>query len=107
MDAKTLLLEEIEREYKHLKEQTVGSEEYNKSMDRLNTLVDKYTSLTQVEDEKADRFKKNIIEIVKFAIGSVIIPVSMSLIILKFEETGSITTALRTWLTGTASRKMI
>lgn len=103
MDAKTLLLEEIEREYTYLRSKEVGTEEYNASMSRLNTLVEKLADLEHFEDEKKDRFVKTVIEVIRFVVGNVIIPVSMSLLILKFEETGSITTALRSWITGTAS----
>ena len=105
MDAKTLLLEEIEREYDYLKKQEVGTEKYNASMSRLNTLLEKLGDLEEFEDEKKDRAIKNLIEGVKFVVGNVIVPVSLSLLILKSEETGTLTTALRGLVTGTATPK--
>jgi hypothetical protein len=72
MDLKTLLKDEIEREYAYLCEQEVGSEDYVHSLQRLGGLEDKFVNLTQfetedankkaqLEDEKRDRRNKNII----------------------------------------------
>ena len=75
-------------------------------MSRLNTLVEKLAEIEHFEDDKKDRLVKNIFDGVKFALGSIIIPVCMSLLILKYEETGSLTSAVKSWATGTATRKM-
>lgn len=105
MNAKTLLLEEIEREYRYLKGKDVGSEEYDKSMNRLNTLVDKLTDLEKFDEEQRERVKSRYIEIGK-AVANGLISIFMALLILKFEQTGSITTALRSMVTNTATKKM-
>ncbi|MGN0246949.1 MAG: hypothetical protein ACI4DK_13425 [Lachnospiraceae bacterium] len=98
MNAKTLVNECIERERAYLSNQEVGSKEYNESLSRLNTLQDKLI-------DQEDRFVKNILEAGKFAIGSVVVPVVMTLVVLKFEETGSITTAMRKWATEIIPKK--
>jgi hypothetical protein len=105
MIAKTLLLKEINREFEYLNEKDVGTEEYNKSLDRFNTLVDKLAEIEKAEDEQEDRRKNKVIDIVKF-VGGGVISISMAVYILKFEQTGSITTALRSLVTKTATNKM-
>lgn len=105
MHSKTLLLKEIDREFNYLNKQEVGSEEYNKSLDRFNTLVDKLAEIEKTEDEQEDRRKNKIIDIVKFVVSG-IISITMAVYILKFEQTGSITTALRSLVTNTATKKM-
>ena len=98
MKAKALLVECIEREKAYLKAYEVGSEEYNASLKRLNELQDRLA-------EQEDRFAKNCLDAVKFSIGSVVVPVAMTLVVLKFEETGSITTAMRSWITGNIPKR--
>lgn len=105
MIAKTLLLKEINREFEYLNSKEVGSEEYNKSLERFNGLVDRLAEIEKSEDEQQDRRKTKIIDIVKFAVGGVI-SITMAVYILKFEQTGSITTALRSLVTNTATKKM-
>lgn len=85
MQLKTLLREDIERERTYLHEQEVGSEEYVESLKRLGALEDKLFDLEKFEsetvykekqfkDEKKDKRTKNVIDIAKFVIGTVIIP---------------------------------
>ena len=85
MQLETLLCEDIKRERNYLREQEVGSEEYNDSLKRLSGLEDKLFDLKKLEsetiarerelnEEKKDKRNKNIIEGVKIACG-VIIPV--------------------------------
>lgn len=105
MNSKTLLLREINREFEYLNSKDVGSDEYNKSLERFNTLVDKLADLEKFEEEKQDRHENKIIEIVKFVVSGVI-SITMAVFILRFEQTGSITTALRSLVTGPATKKM-
>ena len=105
MDAKSLLVECIERERKHLLKQEVGSETYNESLKRLGDLEGRMAELEKFEDERKDRLTKNILDGAKFAIGNVVVPVAMSMLVLKWEETGSLTTALRGWITGNIPKK--
>ena len=58
MELKTLLQEQIEREYEYLSDQEVGSEEYNNSMKRLNTLEDKLADLKKAETEASIKEKQ-------------------------------------------------
>ena len=105
MIAKTLLLKEINREFEYLNEKEVGSEEYNKSLERFNGLVDRLAEIEKAEDEQEDRRKNKFIDIIKFAVSGVI-SIAMAVFILRFEQTGSITTALRSLVTGPATKKM-
>ena len=105
MDAKTSLIERIERERAYLDKQEVGSKEYDASMERMNVLEEKLSKIEQSEDERKHRSKKEVSEWVKFGLSSVVVPVSMSLLILKWEETGSVTTALRSWITNNVPRR--
>ena len=98
MNSKNLVNECIERERAYLSNQEVGNKEYNESLSRLNTLQDKLI-------DQEDRFVKNVLEAGKFAIGSVVVPVVMTLVVLKFEESGSVTTAMRNWITGIIPKK--
>ena len=106
MDAKTLLLEDIEREHAYLKTKDVGSEEYDKSMNRLDVLMTKLMDLEKFDEEKQDRKKSKIIDIVKFVLNGVI-SIGVAILILRFEETGSITTALRSLVTSPATKKLL
>ena len=98
MNSKNLINECIERERAYLNAQEIGTKEYNESLSRLNTLQDKLI-------DQEDRFVKNVLEASKFAIGSVVVPVVMTLVVLKFEESGSVTTAMRNWITGIIPKK--
>lgn len=94
MDLKTVLREQIERESAHLSKLEVGTEDYCKSLDRLNILEDKMTELTKFEDGKKDRTVKNIIEGVKVA-GGIVLPVIGLVAITAFEKEETFTTSLR------------
>ena len=94
MNAETLLRERIEREYKYQKQHDVGSEEYNASMIRLNTLEDKLAELEKSKSEKRDRFVKNCIEGVKVASG-VALPIFGFVVVTAFEKEDTITSALK------------
>lgn len=116
MDLKTLLREQIERESTYLGGQTVGSEEYNASMERLNVLEDKYAELEkteseglrkdkQLEEEKKDRKHRTVNEYVKTASG-IVLPVIGLVAITAFERNDSFTTSLRGFVNCFIPRKM-
>lgn len=105
MNLKTLLRDQIEREHAYLIDQAVGSEEYNASMQRLNTLEDKLVDLEhyeadairkdkQAEEEKKDRRIRNSIEITKVATG-VALPLIGLVAITAFEKDDTFTSALK------------
>ena len=81
------LREQVEREYEYLKTQKVGSEEYNKSLDRLMVLEEKLTG-------RNDTMLKNIFEGVKTASG-IVLPLVGLVAIMGFEKSESFTTSLR------------
>lgn len=95
MDAKTLVLKQIERESEYLAEHEVGSDEYNKSLTRLITLEEKLAELEKFKDEKNDRFVKNLIDGAKFVIGGVVIPVVGLVCITATEKETTFTGALK------------
>lgn len=106
MDAKYLLLKQIERESEYLAGHEVGTEEYNKSLTRLITLEEKLADLEkfefesvrkdqQIADEKKDRIVKNIIDGAKFVIGGVVIPVVGLVCITATEKDTTFTGALK------------
>lgn len=94
MDLKTLLREQIEREYAHLGKHEPGTEEYCKSQERLNVLEDKMTDLEKFEDNRKDRTVKNVIEGVKTA-GGIVLPVIGLVAITAFEKNDTFTTSLK------------
>jgi hypothetical protein len=105
MDLKSLLREQIERESSYLKDQEVGTDEYNSSMDRLSTLEDKLADLEQSESDAArkdkqmaedrkDRLIKNSIEGAK-TVGSFVLPIIGLVAITAFEKGDTFTTSLR------------
>lgn len=104
MKSKALLLKRIEREQAYLEKQEVGTKEYDASMERMNVLEEKLAKLEQAEIDRKNQVKKDTSDWVKFGISTAV-PVAMSLLILKWEETGSVTTALRAWITNNVPRK--
>lgn len=117
MELKTLLLEQIKRENEYLRKQQVGTEDYVNSMYRINELESKLAEVEQFEsdaarkdkqwkEEMTDRTIKNIIEGVKTASGFVM-PMIGLFVILKWEETGSITTALRGYVNNFIPKKLL
>lgn len=94
MDLKNLLTDQIERESTHLSGLKVGSEEYVKSMERLNTLEDKLANLDKNDVDRKDRKVKNVIEGVKVG-GSIVLPIIGLVAITAFEKSETFTTSLR------------
>lgn len=99
MEVKTLMLEQIEREREYLSKQEVGTDEYVASLNRLTTQEEKLMELEKFEsnmaEEKKDRFIKNGIEIIKFGIGGVVIPVVGLICITATEKDTTFTGALK------------
>ena len=106
MNAKTLLVEQIGRERDYLAEHEVGTEEYNESLKRLISLEEKLSEVEhfesetemkdkQLADEKKDRFIKNCIDVGKFVVGGVVIPVVGLVCITATEKDVTFTGALR------------
>ena len=86
MTSRELVEERIQRERTYLAQHEVGSEEYNASMKRLDVLNDKLTELEkneadvvakeqQLKVDKKDRFVKTVVDIGKFVVGGVLLPV--------------------------------
>lgn len=105
MELKELLRGQIEREHTYLSEQSVGSEQYNASMSRLNVLEDKMAELEksesesarrdkQMEEEKKDRLIKNSLEVAKIT-TNIVMPVIGLVAITAFERGDTFTTSLR------------
>ena len=73
MDSKTRLVEQIERERKYLAGLTVGSDEYEKSLERLMKLEelvsDQEQKQKQMSEERKDRIVKNILDGIKTTSG--------------------------------------
>ena len=108
MELRTLLREDMEREHDYLRDQEVGSDEYNASMKRLGELEVKFFDLLKLELESADKKKqiaedrkdrrtKNIIEVVKTASG-ILMPVVGLVGIMAFEKEQTFTSALRDYV---------
>lgn len=106
MNAKTLLTEQIEREREFMASQAVGTEEYNESLKRLISIEEKLAEVEQFEsdsemktiqmaEEKKDRFIKNCIDVGKFVIGGVVIPVVGLVCITATEKDVTFTGALK------------
>jgi hypothetical protein len=115
MRIENLLHEEIEKELHSLEGMDTGSDEYKIAVDGLTKLVDRAIEIDkfnneceekskerkfeedmrikQLEEDKKDRLIKNVIAGAGIAVPSVI-TVWGTLKSLKFEETGTITTAI-------------
>lgn len=87
MRNKNLLMEQIERETKYLAEQTVGTEEYVKSQERLMALQKQLTEL----DDQTKRFG---LETIKVA-GGILLPIIGLIGITAAEKEITFTGALR------------
>ena len=83
----TVLLELIEREREFCEKQTVGSDEYVASSERLMKLEE------QLEAQKTQK-GRTIIEAIKVG-GGIVLPVFGWVVITAFEKDDSITTSLR------------
>ena len=106
MTSKELVMERIQREREYIAKQEVGSEEYNTSMRRLDVLNDKLTELEKNDAEavareqqlivdKKDRFIRIGVDIGKFIIGGVVIPIVGLVAITATEKEASFTGTLR------------
>lgn len=107
-DIKQMLVDEIQSEFGNLKQLDLGSKEYSTAVDGLAKLVDRTIEMdkmkiesdnriddidlkvTQMEEEKKDRWWKNAL-----TAAGIIIPTSVTiwgtLKTFKFEETGTVT----------------
>ena len=115
MKIETLLHEEIQDEFKNLKEMELGTEEYKTTVDGLAKLVDRAIEIDklnidaqdkidsreievdlkqqQINDEKQDRKIRNGIAIVGIVIPT-IVTVWGTFKSLKFEKDGTVTTIM-------------
>lgn len=115
MGLKTMLNDEIVSEFEQLKKMGLGTEEYKTTVDGLTKLVDRQIEIDKLEseqreraeardeenefklkqaaDEKKDKIVKNVLQ----AIG-IIAPIGLTVwgtvTMLKFEEEGTVTTAI-------------
>jgi hypothetical protein len=85
-----ILKEQISREYDYLKEQDVGSDEYNASMKRLNELESKLADIQKSKSVTRLEYTKVLTGLGVSCGGFV-----LSLIVLKFEETNTLRSALK------------
>ena len=115
MKIETLLHEEIQDEFKNLKEMELGTEEYKTTVDGLAKLVDRAIEIDklnidtqdkidsreievdlkqqQINDDKQDRKIRNAIAIAGIVIPT-IVTVWGTFKSLKFEEEGTVTTIM-------------
>lgn len=98
MEVRALLNEEIQSEFEGLKEIEIGTETYRTTVDGIAKLMDREIEMRKfdvekekTEDERKDRFVKNIIAVAGIAVPTVV-TIWGTFKSLKFEETGSITT---------------
>lgn len=104
MDMTNKLQEEVETKLDKLKEMNVESEEYTEAVGNVTKLMDRQLEVMKLKSSEAQNEKKMKEEhdarIVKnfIDVGSIILPLAVTVwgatISLKFEETGSITTAI-------------
>lgn len=106
MYSKTMLYGMIDRERDYLETHEVGTEEYNASLQRLKGLNEQLKEIEQFEvdfeakekesnDTKKDRFIKNAIEVGKFVVGGVVIPLVGLVCITATEKESTFTGALK------------
>lgn len=103
MDIKKQLKEEVSEEIQNLKGIELGSEQYKTTVDGVTKLIDRSIELEKLDaentrqaetrnEEKKDRLIKYGLQV-----GSIVLPIAVTiwgtLTTLKFEETGTITTA--------------
>lgn len=84
---KSLLVKLIEREEAYLDSCTVGSDEYNESLERL-------TKLKEQLDAQIDQKGRLVLEGVKVA-GGIVLPVIGWVVITAFEREDTLTTSLK------------
>lgn len=106
MKDKELVLQEIEREQAYRDRLEFGSEEYDKSCNRLSGLRKELADLEKTEAEnerrnremaenKKDRKVKNTLEGVKIIGGGIIMPCIGYVVVTAFEKDDSFTSALK------------
>lgn len=106
MSNKELLMKQIEREQNHCDKQNVGTDEYDKSFDRLMRLRKELADLEKIEAEneiknreltesKKDKKVKNIIEAVKVVGTGIIMPCIGFVVVTAFEKDDSFTSSLK------------
>lgn len=105
MSVKVLLEKEIEAGFEELKEMETGSEEYEKKLNSIGKLLDKYNDmdrnendyleksakLEQMKEDKKDHIIKNCLTGLSVVSG-IVLTVWGTNKSLKFEETGTVTT---------------
>ena len=100
MSIQRLLREEIESEFKELSKITPGGEDYKVAVDGITKLmdraiemekneIDRQDRMKQMEDEKKDRFVKNLLTGVG-TIGGLVVTIWGAKKAWKFEETGTV-----------------
>lgn len=94
METRTMVEQLIERENKYLVEQTVGTDEYNASLERLLTLEAKLADTEKVRDDKKDRIVKYILEGVRVG-GGIALPIFGIVAITAQEREITYTSALK------------
>lgn len=105
MSDRNLLMKQLEREQKYCDSQTIGSEEYVASFNRLTTLRKELADLEKHEDEielkkqdmkscKHDKIVKNVIEGVKVVGAGIIVPVGIAVGTMAMEKEGYTFTSL-------------
>lgn len=85
-----MLKEMISREYDYLKEHEVGSDEYNASMRRLNELESKLAEIQKSKSVTTLEYTKVLTGLAVSCGGFV-----LSMVVLKFEETNTLRSALK------------
>lgn len=106
MKQKELLTKQIEREQKFCDAQTVDSEAYDRSFDRLTKLRKELAELEKMEadndrkerelaETKKDRMAKNAIEVAKFVGTGIVMPCIGFIVVTAFEKDDSFTSSLK------------
>lgn len=84
MNARSIMEGLIARENEYLAKQTVGTEEYNASLERLSGLEEKLVAFDRVNDDKKDRAIRYVMEAIKIATG-IVLPI-VGLVVITAEE---------------------
>ena len=106
MKSKDLLMKQIEREQIYLDKQKIGTEEYEDSFNRLQSLRKELANIEKTEAElemkkqelaesKKDKFAKNCIEVGKVVGTGMIMPAIGLVAITAFEKDDSFTSSLK------------
>lgn len=104
MNIDNLVQEEIGAEFRYLNDRDPGTEEYKVTVDGLTKLMDRAIEMKkfdiensdkkrQMEDERKDRFVKNVISIAGIIIPS-LITIWGTVVSLKYDEKGVIPTTI-------------